>query len=261
MGKRGFFAFFIWLTIGILMTIGGCQMVKTPSDTLTVSAAISLTDALENIKSLYRQNHQNITITYNFAASGSLQQQIEQGAPVDIFISAASKQMDALEQKKMLITETRTNLLANSLVLIAPKNNSIILSFQDLINPKVNKVAIGEPKSVPAGQYSQELLRNLKIFDRIQPKIVYSNNVRQVLTYVETGNVDAGIVYITDAKQSKRVQVVATAAANLHSPIVYPVAVLKRSKNPAIAREFVQFLSSDRARAVFEKYGFKMASK
>ena len=261
MKKRGFFAFFIWLTIGILLTIGGCQLVKTHSNTLTVSAAISLTDALENIKSLYRQSYPNITITYNFGASGSLQQQIEQGAPADIFISAASKQMDALQQKSLLITETRTNLLANTLVLITPKNNSIILSFQNLINPKVNKIAIGEPKSVPAGQYSQELLTNLKIFDKIKPKIVYSNNVRQVLTYVETGNVDAGIVYITDAKQSKRVQVVATAAANLHSPIVYPVAVLKRSKDPAIARKFVQFLSSDRARAVFEKYGFKMASK
>ncbi|HEY9874838.1 MAG TPA: molybdate ABC transporter substrate-binding protein, partial [Candidatus Obscuribacterales bacterium] len=141
MGKRGFFAFFIWLAIGIFMTIGGCQMLKASSNTLTVSAAISLTDALENIKSLYRQNHQNITITYNFGASGSLQQQIKQGAPVDIFISAASKQMDALQQNNLLSSDTRTNLLLNSLVLITSNNNYTISNFQALINPKVKRIA------------------------------------------------------------------------------------------------------------------------
>jgi len=258
MGKRGFFAFFIWLAIGIFMTIGGCQMLKASSNTLTVSAAISLTDALENIKSLYRQNHQNITITYNFGASGSLQQQIKQGAPVDIFISAASKQMDALQQNNLLSSDTRTNLLLNSLVLITSNNNYTISNFQALINPKVKRIAIGEPQSVPAGQYAQELLANLKIFDQLKPKFVYGSNVRQVLTYVETGNVDAGIVYTTDAKQSNQVRIGATAPSSLHSPIVYPVAVLKRSKNVATARDFVQFLSSAQSNTVFEKYGFKI---
>ena len=226
---------------------------------LTVSAAISLSDALKEINSLYRQNHQNVTITYNFGASGSLQQQIQQGAPVDVFVSAASKQMDALQQKNLLIPETRKNLLTNRLVLIIPKNAPTLSSFRYFTRPEVKRLAIGEPKSVPAGQYDQELLANLKIFDPLKPKFVYGSNVRQVLTYVETGNVDAGIVYATDAKQSNRVRIGATAPSTLHSPIVYPVAVLKRSKNAATSRAFVQFLSSERAKAVFDKYGFTIA--
>jgi molybdate transport system substrate-binding protein len=167
--------------------------------------------------------------------------------------------MDALQQKNLLIPETRKNLLTNRLVLIIPKNAPTLSSFRYFTRPEVKRLAIGEPKSVPAGQYDQELLANLKIFDPLKPKFVYGSNVRQVLTYVETGNVDAGIVYATDAKQSNRVRIGATAPSTLHSPIVYPVAVLKRSKNAATSRAFVQFLSSERAKAVFDKYGFTIA--
>jgi len=126
------------------------------------------------------------------------------------------------------------------------------------LTSEVRRIAIGEPKSVPAGEYAQELLTNLKIFDSLKSKLVYGNNVRQVLTYVETGNVDAGIVYITDAKESKSVRVGATAQENLHSPIVSSRGT-QRYKNVAAARKFVQFLSSTQALAVFEKYGFGVA--
>ena len=227
---------------------------------LTVSAAISLTSAMQEIKTLYQRSNPNVNVTYNFGASGALQQQIQQGAPVDVFFSAATKQMDALQQKNLLDPGTRINLLTNRLVLITPRNAKALTSFQDLTSDQVSQIAIGEPKSVPAGQYAQELLMNLKIFDSIKSKLIYGNNVRQVLTYVETGNVDAGIVYITDAKESKSIRVAATAQENLHSPIVYPVAVLRDSKNITAAREFVQFLSGTQARTVFEKYGFGVAN-
>lgn len=223
---------------------------------LTVSAAISLSNALQEIKPLYQQSKPQFGVTYNFGASGALQQQIEQGAPVDVFISAAVKQMDSLHKKGLLVEDTRVNLLTNKLVLITPKNGPEIRSFEDLINSDIKRIAMGEPKSVPAGQYAQEVLTNLRLFNAVKSKLVLANNVRQVLTFVETGNVDAGIVYLTDAKESNQLQIRATAPENLHSPIVYPVAVLKSSKNIPNATEFVKFLTTNPAKQVFKKYGF-----
>jgi len=222
--------------------------------TLTVSAAASLKDVMQDIQSTYSQEQSQTNITYNFASSGSLQQQIEQGAPVDVFVSAARKQMNALEQKNLLLAGTRQDLLGNEAVLIT--GNAKILGFADLKQDQVKQVAIAEPKSVPAGQYGQEVLTTLNLFDTLRPKLVFAKDVRQVLSYVETGNVDAGIVYATDAKTSKKVKIVATAPKNSHAPIVYPVAVLQDSKQPDAAKEFVDFLSSDQAQAMFKQAGF-----
>lgn len=227
---------------------------------LTVSAAISLSQALGEIKTVYGGSNPNVTITYNFGASGALEQQIQQGAPVDIFFSAAAKQMDALQQANLLLNETRRNLLTNRLVLITPKNNTVLSDFKQLTDAKMKKIAIGEPKSVPVGQYAQEMLNKLGLWRQIQPKLVLGNNVRQVLTFVESGNVDAGIVYTTDAKASDKVTVRLTAAENLQSPIVYPLAVIRNSRHPAAAKTFVEFLAGDRAKIVFQKYGFGLAS-
>ena len=225
---------------------------------LNVSAAISLSQALGEIKTVYQSSNPNITITYNFGASGALGQQIQQGAPVDVFFSAATNQMDALQQANLLINETRRNLLTNRLVLITPKNGVVLSDFKQLTDARIKKIAIGEPKSVPVGQYAQEMLMKIGILQQILPKLVLGNNVRQVLTFVESGNADAGIVYATDAKASPKVAVRATAAANLHSPILYPLAVMKSSRNPAAAKAFVEFLAGDRAKIVFQKYGFGM---
>jgi molybdate transport system substrate-binding protein len=230
-----------------------------PRANVLVSAAISLKDSLAATKPLYQRTKPNVNITYNFGASGALQQQIENGAPADIFFSAAQKQMDALQQKGLILPGTRRNVVKNRLVLIVPRNSSGINNFRQLTNSKVKKIAVGEPRSVPAGQYSQEVLKNLGILQQVRPKLVLANNVRQVLAFVESGNADAGIVYATDAAISQRVKQVAVAPENLHSPIIYPVAVLKSSKNPTVARDYVQFLSSDRARAIFQKYGFSRA--
>jgi len=262
--KRGrILAFIAWIAAALVLTIGGSIQAVSPvmaqQTPLTVSAAISLSNTLKEIKSLYQRSKPSVNINYNFGASGALQQQIEQGAPVDVFFSAATKQMDALQQKNLLVPGTRRNVLTNSLVLITPSNGPTLSSFTDLTGSQVKKIAVGELHSVPAGQYAQEVLTNLKIFDQLKPKLVYGNNVRQVLTFVETGNADAGIVYATDAKQSNSVRVGATASASLHSPIVYPIAVLKDTKNIDAAKDFVQFLFGSQAQAVFEKNGFGMA--
>lgn len=226
------------------------------SSSLTVSAAISLKDALAEIKRLYQKSPPNVQITYNFGSSGSLQQQIEQGAPVDIFISAANKQMDALESQNLLLPNSRHTLVTNQLVLITPKSENIVTKIQDLTKPEVTKIALGEPKSVPAGKYSEEVLKYYKILDQVKSKIIYGKDVRQVLTYVETGNVNAGLVYATDAKTSTKVRIVATAPQQSHSPIVYPIAILKDSKNQNTAKAFDKFLISNQAKNVFKKYGF-----
>ena len=223
---------------------------------LTVSAAISLSQALTEIKTVYQGSNPNVNITYNFGASGALEQQIQQGAPVDIFFSAATKQMNGLQQANLLINETRRNVLKNRLVLITPKNGVALSDFKQLTDARIKKIAIGEPKSVPVGQYTQEMLTKIGLWQQLQPKLVLGNNVRQVLTFVESGNVDAGIVYTTDAKASPKVAVRATASENSHSPIVYPLAVIRSSRHPGAAKMFVEFLAGDRAKIVFQKHGF-----
>lgn len=247
---------FTWMsaTILFLLLVSCSRPTSTVAPSLTISAAASLKDAIAEVQQLYTQQ-QPVTITNNFGASGSLQQQIEQGAPVDIFICAAATQMDALQQKGLIIADTRKNILSNQVVLIAPKNSHLVSNFKDLTSDRVQKIALGEPKSVPAGKYGQEVLTFYNIFTQIKPKIIYAKDVRQVLAYVETGNVDAGIVYLTDAKVSD-VKIVAIAPVNSHSQVVYPVAVIKASKNINTAKQFVQFLSSKPASDVFNKYGF-----
>lgn len=260
MKKRQIFAFIGTIGATFILVAGlrlfSPNSVVAQSNTILVSAAASLKEALEEVKPLYKQTRPNVNITYNFGASGALQQQIENGAPADIFISAAKKQMDALQSKRLILTDTRSNLLTNKLVLIVPKNSSGLTSFRQLTSSKVKKIAVGEPRSVPAGQYAEEVFKKLGIWQQIKPKLVLGNNVRQVLSFVESGNADAGIVYATDAKISKQIKQVATAPADSHSPIIYPVAVLKSSKNAAVAREYVQFLAGNRAGAIFQKYGF-----
>lgn len=262
MKKRRNLSFIAWLvatviilTVGVSCNNQSSSVVQTNAN-LLVSAAASLKDALEEVKPLYLQTKSNVNITYNFGASGALQQQIENGAPADIFVSAAQKQMDALQSKNLILKDTRHNLLTNRIVLIVPNNSSSISDFTQLTNSNVKRIAIGESKSVPVGQYTEEIFTNLGILEQVRPKLVLGNNVRQVLAAVESGNADAGVVYTTDAKTSNKVKVVATAAENLHSKIVYPVAVLKNSKNASIARNYVKFLSNNQAKSVFEKYGF-----
>ncbi|HBC96391.1 MAG TPA: molybdate ABC transporter substrate-binding protein [Clostridium sp.] len=237
----------------------GSSANKDKQVTLTVSAAASLKDSMNEIGKLYKKEHPNVTVKYNFGASGSLQRQIEQGAPVDIFVSAAIKQMDELKNENLVVNDTIKNLLQNDVVLIVPKGSSNVKNFDDLASDKVQKVALGEIKSVPVGQYSQEVLTNLKLMDKVQPKVVYGKDVKEVLTWVETKNADAGIVYKTDALISNKVDIIAAAPKDSHKTVIYPAAVVKNSKNAGAAKEFLSFLSGDKSKTVFEKYGFKIA--
>ena len=232
-----------------------------PPVQLTVSAAASLKEALTAIDQDFQRAHPNVTVTPNFGASGTLQLQIEQGAPVDVFVSAAPQQMDALAAKNLLLVDTRANLLENELVLIAPKDSKAVSGFGDLKRTDVRVIAVGDPRSVPAGTYAQQVLTALGIYDAVKSKMTLATDVRQVLADVETGSAEAGLVYSTDAAISSKVRVVMDAPAGTHRPIVYPAAVLRASMNPDAAREFVSYLASPAARAVFLKYGFRPAAK
>lgn len=246
----------------IIAVAAGCgagkaqQKAKAEPVGLTISAAASLKDAMEELKTIYTQQHTDVTLTYNFAASGPLQKQIEEGAPVDLYISAGKSQVDALAEKGLIVDASRKDLLGNELVLVARKDSKLN-GFNDLTGGSVAKISIGTPETVPAGKYAQEALTNLKLWDMIQPKLVLANDVRQVLTYLETGNVDAGLVYRSDALVGKDIKVIADAPADSHKPIVYPVAVIKSTKHQKETEEFEGFLLSDEAARVFTKYGFK----
>lgn len=235
---------------------GGHSAPPKPSVDLTVSAAISLKDSLDEISQMYHVEMPDTAIHFNYGASGTLQRQVEEGAPVDIFVSASPGQMDALESKGLVLVGTRRDLVENSIVLIIPKGKTGIAGFADLTGADAKIIAIGEPQVVPAGKYAQEVLTHLGLYDQLKPKFVLAKDVRQVLTYVATGNADAGIVYATDAKTSDKVSVIATATEDSHSPVIYPVAVLKSSKDDVAAKKFVEFLLGSKARAVFQKYGF-----
>lgn len=260
MKKWFFLTLFLGLTLALAWQLSRQILPTTPKAiTITVSAAISLKTALQTIQPLYQRQTPNIQIAYNFGGSGALQRQIEQGAPADIFISAAAKQMNALQAQNLILPATRHNLLTNQLVLIVPRNASGIQGFNQLTDPSVKRIAIGEPRSVPAGQYAQEVFQKLGIWEQIKPKSILANNVRQVLAAVASGNADAGVVYKTDTIGTPQVKVVTIADANLHSPIVYPIAVLKSSQQPLAAQAFIQYLVSQEARTVFEKDGFAIA--
>lgn len=228
---------------------------------LTISAAASLKDALTEVKTLYLAEKPKTTLTINFAGSGALQQQIEQGADVDLFFSAATKNMNTLKDKGFLIDSTVRNLLGNKLVLVAPNDSKVPVnsSFSVVVtDASIKKIALGEPKTVPAGDYAQQVFTFLNIMDKVNEKVVYAQDVRQVLNWVETGNVDAGVVYLTDAKISTKVTVIATASEESHKAIVYPAALIKTTNNYTASRDFLNFLTSDKAKAVFDKYGFNV---
>lgn len=238
---------------------GGCRS-EHPT-TLTLSVAASLQDSMTEVEAAYKREHA-VEFRNNFGASGTLAREIEEGAPVDGFISAGPKPMDQLQSEGLLVEGSRFNLLRNSLVLIAPRG-STLKGFEELTGKQVRTLALGDPASVPAGQYGKQTLEGLHLYQALQSKVVLGKDVRQVLTYVETGNADAGLVYATDEAISHRVQVVAIAPESLHDPIVYPMAEVKQPSNQAgnksAVRSFLEFLRSPAARTIFERHGFRMA--
>lgn len=248
----------------LMLAVTGCtDNEKKPAEEkieLTVSAAASLEAALNKIKIDFETEHPKVVINYNFGASGALQQQIAQGAPVDLFFSAAEDKFDQLMEKGLIAKDKSVDLVGNDLVLVVPKDSSKdIDTFADIT--KADKVSLGIPESVPAGQYAKQTLENLKVWGSIEHKAVYAKDVRQVLTYVETGNVDAGIVYKTDALLSKKVKMVATAEQKTHEPIIYPIGVIIETPHPKEAQQFFDYLQTEKSLEILKKYGFKEMKK
>jgi len=228
---------------------------------IMISAAASLKNCIQDLSAMYTEKNPQVTVTANFGASGALQQQIEQGAPADVFFSAGIKQMNALKEKGMMIDSSVKNILENKVVLITPKNAATLDFFEDLAKSSVKKIGVGEPKSVPVGQYTEQIFQNLGLTDKVASKLIFAKDVREVLSWVETGNVDAGVVYETDAKISQDVTICSTAPEGSHKKVIYPIGVVKTSKHAAEAQKFVDFLFSDAAKEVFARYGFTVISK
>lgn len=243
--------------------LSGCADVKAtavPDTELIISAASSLTGVCGSLTDLFAKEHPQVTLTFNFGASGALQEQIENGAPADLFISAGVKQMKALTDGGFMVDDTLVDLLENEVALVVPAGSEAeITSFEDAATDKVITLALGDPDSVPAGQYAAQVFESLGIADDVSPKIVYGKDVRQVLTYVENKEVDAGVVFVTDAYSSDKVTIAAKAPAGSHTAIIYPAGIVKASENQAAAQIFLDFLSTPEAAAVFESYGFIMA--
>ncbi len=252
------------MMFAFLLTFATAHDVRAQQE-LTVSAAASLTNAFKEIGTSFEASQANTTkakVLMNFASSGALMQQIAGGAPVDVFASAAQREMNELEKKGLVIVSTRRDFAANGIVLIKPAASKAALKgFEDLKNTGIKKIAIGNPASVPAGMYAQEALKYFKIYDDIKDKLIFGEHVRQVLDYVARGEVDAGVVFSTDAMvRSKEVTIVAPAPGKSHKKILYPVAVVKDSKKIDLSKSFIDFLVSPEGKRILAKYGFTAAN-
>jgi len=245
----------LFLGAAVLAVLGWGQ-VHARADSLLVSAAASLTDAMTEIGSTYQSQSEQV-VNFNFGPSSGLARQIDEGAPADVFFSADLAQMDRLEKNGRLVPGTRKNLLSNQLVLIAPFDSKLALSSpKDLSKAEVKTIVLAEPSSVPAGVYSKKYLIDRGLWDRIEGKVVPVTDVRATLASVGSGNADAGFVYRTDAAISDRVRIVYEVPLDNGPAITYPIAIVKESKQKDTARDFVRYVESPAAKNVFEKYGF-----
>ncbi len=235
---------------------------QTPAragESITVSAALSLKAVFEELGREYEQSTGS-RVQFNFAASGVLQKQIENGAPVDVFASASPKETAALEQQDLLVPGTRTVFASNDMVLIAPAKAGGPADFADLASGRVLRIAIGNPRTVPAGRYAEEVLHHYSLWEKVQQKLVLAENVRQVLDYVSRGEVEAGILFATDAAvRSNEVAVVRTAPAGSHEPALYEIAVVKGTARERDARDFIAFVLSRKGQGLLKGYGFSVA--
>lgn len=252
---------YLSLLLCLVFTLSACSQVNNtvattpPKIDLTISAAASLKDAMSKLEEDFKVQHPNFTLTFNFGSSGSLMEQIKQGAPSDIFISAGASQMKELDTSGFIQENTNKNLVKNSLVLVGPKDTSLT-SISDLTTDKVKHLGIGEPSSVPAGKYANETLTKLGIKDKVTSKLVFAKDVKEVLAWSTSGNAEAGFVYYSDAKGNDSVKIIETVPDNLHSPIIYPIGVIKSSKNLDSAKIFEDYLLTDEAQKILQDYGY-----
>ena len=246
-------------SIGICILIAicfGCQP-KEEKISLLISAAASLEYSLEEqIIPMFEELNPQIHVRGTYDSSGKLQTQIEEGIEADLFLSAATMQMDTLVEKDLVEADSVVNLLENKVVVITAADSKLeIVDFSDLI--KANVIAIGDPNSVPVGQYSKEALENLGIWNMVQSKASFGSNVTEMLHWVVEGSAEAGIVYATDAATTDQVKIVAKLPAeSLSTPVVYPVGIITATKHREEAKQFLAFLQTEKVLEVFEEYGF-----
>jgi molybdate transport system substrate-binding protein len=245
-----------WI-VAIVVSVAALASVAPAGETITISAAVSLKEALSATATTWRQQTGD-TAQFNFGATGHLLAQIREGAPVDVFVAASDQQMDQAEAQNLVDPSTRTVIAGNEMVLIVPAvSTAKIASFADLAGASLKRLAIGQPKTVPAGMYATQTLHCLGMVPVLADRIVYGSSVRQVLDYVARGEVVAGIVYATDAARAgETVRVVATAQAQWHLPIHYVAAVVASSKTPQPAKRFVDFLRSEVAQKILRDAAF-----
>jgi molybdate transport system substrate-binding protein len=226
------------------------------ADEILISAAASLTDALKEIATSYQTKSRH-TVEFNFGSSSGLARQIDEGAPADMFFSADLPQMENLDKKGRLEPGTRKNLLSNQLVIIVPADSKLGLSSpKDLLKAEVKRIALAEPSSVPVGVYSKKYLGDVGLWNKVEAKVVPVQDVRATLAAVESGNVEAGFVYKTDATGSKKVRIVYQVPIDKGPKITYPVAIVKESKRKDAARDFMNYIQSPAGKDAFKKYGF-----
>ena len=247
------------MTPYLLILLGfACLFIGCSGEELFIFGAMSLTDALTEVSQRFGATR-NVKVYCNFAGSSTLQRQIEKGAPADVFISASPKQIDALQREGLIYEDSRQAILNNRLVLIAPVDSSLsMVDVGTLSQDSIRRIAIGEPNSVPAGIYGREALTHLGIWDAVQPKLIPSTDVRSTLAYVESGEVDVGVVYQTDAAISRKVRIIYQFPDSSHSSIVYPAAVLRHTGHKILAQAFLEYLQTAEVAIIFEEYGFSV---
>lgn len=248
-----------WVTISLLVLLiglSGCTQAKQKRTELTVFAAISLTDALGEIGTAFTAEN-DVKIFYNFAASTTLQRQLEKGATADVFISASPRQVVALETNGLLEAESRKDLLTNRLVLVSDQSARISMeTLTNLAIPEISRIAIGHPNIVPAGTYAKEALAHFGLWETLQSKFVFGTDVRATLAYVTAGNADVAIVYKTDTTLTRRIKVLYQLPPEAYTPIIYPAVVMNGSPHKQLAHRFITYLHSMESGEVFEKHGF-----
>ena len=225
---------------------------------LLVGAAMSLRDVTVDLATAFEAANPHVTMEFTYASSGALQRQIEEGAPIDVFMSAAVAQMRNLEEQGLIYGQSR-NLITNRVVLIVPAGSDAgIAGFADVTDDAIRLIGVGDPEAMPIGTFARDIFRALGIADEVYEKAVLASEVRQLLTWVELGEVDAGVVFMTDAATTDRVRVVEVADRALHTPSINPVGIIESSSHKEEAQRFIDFLFSNEARVIFERFGFSM---
>lgn len=242
-------------TIRLLALFGTFAVAPAHAAELVVSAAASLTNAFKEIGAAFEKTQPGTKVVFNFAASGPLLQQIENGAPVDVLASADQETIDRAVAKKLIDPATRRNFATNRLVLVQPKSATPLKGIADLRGANIKRIGIGNPASVPVGRYTRDVLQLDNLWSALEPKFIVADSVRQVLDYVSRGEVDAGFVYATDAAAAKdKVALVMNVATQ--RAVLYPIAVVAGAKQAKLADAFVGFVAGATGQSILEKYGF-----